>query len=78
MNERRNDRESTRAARALDVGTPVLSHYRARWAGIVIGNTENPRRTCVVVLVTIDRRGRPLRKPIRKVLNAAWLEELPC
>ena len=58
-------------------GTHVRSHFRARWSGTVIADNHWTQAHCVRVNVTHDRRGRPLRKPLTKTLDATWLVVIP-
>jgi hypothetical protein len=60
----------------LRVGEIVRSRYRAPWRGVVLERLSNPPG-CVLVRVTHDRRGRPIRKPARakhvRRLHQWWL-----
>lgn len=57
------------------VGDKVRSRYAAPWYGTIL---ELEKRKDTTPLATVraflDRNGRPLRKPITKVLDSAWLE----
>lgn len=59
------------------IGARVRSTFRARWFGVVVENGLTHGDRCVVVRITHDRNGRPIRKPGSKrnlhTLSAGWL-----
>lgn len=63
----------------LQVGNTVKSLFRARWTGILLELVEREKERGIdlsplaTVLVTTDRHGKPMRKPLRMVLSAGWL-----
>lgn len=56
----------------------VISNFRARWTGKIIFLSSRPTGSLdlATVLVFLDRNGRPLRKPITKVIDTGWLEKV--
>lgn len=70
--------------RLYPAGTRLRSHYRAQWTGDLVEARWNAYtlggKQCgnwiIVVRVTHDRNGRPLRKPRVIHLDVGWLEVL--
>lgn len=56
----------------------VRSNFRARWIGKIIFLSSRPTGSLdlATVIVFLDRNGRPLRKPITKVIDTGWLEKV--
>ena len=66
----------------MKIGSEVKSNYKARWKGTVIAINNgvcpmyNTPHYIAEVLVHTDQKGNPIRKPFKKNLDIAWLEEL--
>lgn len=71
----------------IKAGDMVLSTYAARWTGVVLGRACDMMPDCarspvavLVVRMTRDRNGNPVRKPLSKrhlhVLHAAYLRKI--
>ncbi len=76
----RGERHRKAMAALLLVGSRVQSRYRARWHGVVL-RVDEQLDHCVIVRITHDRRGKPIRKPFssRNVrrLDESWLKVEP-
>jgi hypothetical protein len=71
-----------RRSHQLEVGDVVQSNFRAAWTGVVEKITvplSNKDKQHVVCWITHDRRGNPLRKPVRFIpLDSLWLCLVHC
>lgn len=57
------------------VGDKVRSRYAAPWYGTILElEKRKDANALATVRVFLDRNGRPLRKPITKILDSGWLE----